>query len=107
MALGNGTPPKLTMVDTPEYFLLGAYNQSSNYFAPAVFRGGAPPVGDGMGGGTAARLYAVDFGIAFASQTFWDAKLRRRLLASWLATANNTHGIPRELSIVADEDEPT
>lgn len=107
MALTN-VSAKLTMVDTPEYFLLGVYNQSSSYFAPAVFRGGAPPpVGDGMGGATAARLYAVDFGIAFASQTFWDAKLRRRLLATWLATANNTHGIPRELSIVADEDDPT
>ena len=106
MALGN-ISAQLTMVDTPEYFLLGAYNQSSNFFAPAAFRRGAPPVRDGMGRATAARLYAVDFGITFASQTFWDAKLRRRLLATWLATANNTHGIPRELSIVADEDDPT
>ena len=105
MALGNISAP--TMVDTPEYFLLGAYNQSSNFFAPAAFRGGAPPVGDDVGRATAARLYAVDFGIAAASQTFWDAKLRRRLLATWLATANNTHGIPRELGIVADEDDPT
>lgn len=95
------------MVDTPEYFLLGAYDQVSNSFAAATIQGYASSVRDGDGSGTAARLYPADFGVAFASQTFWDAQLRRRLLAVWLATANNTHGIPRELSIVPDEDDST
>lgn len=95
------------MVDTPEYFLLGEYNQRSNSFAPAAFRVHAPSAGDGKGTTKAARLYSADFGVAFASQTFWDPQLRRRLLATWLATANNTHGIPRELSVVADEDDST
>eukprot|EP01043_Picozoa_sp_COSAG02_P062283 COSAG02_NODE_8554_length_2524_cov_97.366374_3_plen_122_part_00 len=91
------------MVDTPEYFLLGTYNQSSSSFAPAAHRAGTLP--DQKIIAASARLYPADYGIAFASQTFWDPQLRRRLLATWLATANNTHGIPRELSVVADEDD--
>ena len=91
------------MVDTPEYFLLGTYNQSSSSFSPAVHRVGTLP-GEKTTAASA-RLYPADYGVAFASQTFWDPQLRRRLLATWLATANNTHGIPRELSVVADEDD--
>ena len=97
------------MVDTPEYFLLGVYNQSSNSFAPASLQMGALPVANISKRATIApaRLYPADYGIAFASQTFWDPQLKRRLLATWLATANNTHGIPREISVVTDEDDST
>jgi sucrose-6-phosphate hydrolase SacC (GH32 family) len=95
-------PPKTGMLDTPEYFLLGEYDQARGSFATHRVDGSVA-----LAGTLAGRLFPADFGASFAGQSFWDPVLRRRLYASWLASANNTHTLPRELTIAPDEDNAT
>ena len=86
------------MTDTPDYYVLGEYDQPRNSFVPekAVAK---------SGGKTAARLFPADFGHFFASQTFWDPLQSRRLVAGWVVNTNNTQGMLREVAVVPDEDE--
>ena len=68
---------------TPDYFLLGTYKEGD--FVP-----------DGN------RLFAVDYGAVFASQTMYDSFKNRRILLGWTGEYNNTHSIPREITTVRD-----
>jgi hypothetical protein len=98
--------PSHCMTDTPDYFMLGEYDQERNRFAPeeaaaAMMSGGHHPHHPQA----AARLFPADFGHFFASQTFWDPEGSRRLLAGWVVNRNNTQGMLREITVVPDEDD--